>query len=423
MSFKARLTRLQSRKASGEPTGHTDPEPESIRNRLAGIRPQRLQGCASKYGASCSPQALAELVNGDELCEGLIRINESLPLDAANLEHNLTGINRIPPLPGESEPEPCAYIDTETTGLSDGSGTIAFLVGLAYVDNQALNLTQYLITSFSAESRMLAEIESTLPTGYRLASYNGKSFDIPLLQTRYRMKGIRSPFGEGNHLDLLHPIRRLFKNKWKDCRLATAERELLGFHRCNDLPGSEAPDAWFNFMRYGKTDKLVRTIEHNRQDIISLPLIHHALASSVSSPDSDKMDITALATWLTPYDPLQAQQLLNKHQSRLANDGKLLLAKLLIKNGNRKGALSIWERLAQHGCQESLKRLAIYHEHHSRDLSTALAYCSSMNSGPNRDYRLRRLLSKIHKKRTPRPVHDLIGNSVAEAAVDSSDSR
>ncbi len=111
-----------------------------------------------------------------------------------------------------------------------------------------------------------------------LVSYNGKCYDAPLLATRYRLARLPNPLAGLAHLDLLHPVRRHWKGQWENCRLATAERQLLGVVREDDLPGSEAPAAWLTYLRGGSAANLRRVAEHNAQDLKSLAgvLLHMA---------------------------------------------------------------------------------------------------------------------------------------------------
>ena len=103
-----------------------------------------------------------------------------------------------------------------------------------------------------------------------LVSYNGKCYDAPLLATRYRLARLPNPLVGLGHLDLLHPVRRQWKHQWENCRLVTAERQLLGVVREDDLPGSEAPAAWLTYLRGGSARNLRRVLAHNAQDLKSL---------------------------------------------------------------------------------------------------------------------------------------------------------
>ena len=162
------------------------------------------------------------------------------------------------------------HFDTETTGLAGGTGTRAFMIGAAdWIDGQ-FRIRQLTITSMAAETAMLHRFAEWISDDTALVSYNGKCYDAPLLATRYRLARQPNPLAGLTHIDLLHPVRRHWKGQWENCRLATAERQLLGVVREDDLPGSEAPAAWLTYLRGGSAKNLRRVAEHNAQDLKSL---------------------------------------------------------------------------------------------------------------------------------------------------------
>lgn len=162
------------------------------------------------------------------------------------------------------------HFDTETTGLAGGTGTRAFMIGAADWHQGRFRIRQLTITSMAAELAMLRTFAEWITEDTVLVSYNGKSYDAPLLATRYRLARLKNPLAGLAHIDLLHPVRRHWKHQWENCRLATAERQLLGVVREDDLPGSEAPAAWLTYLRGGSAKNLRRVAEHNAQDLKSL---------------------------------------------------------------------------------------------------------------------------------------------------------
>lgn len=162
------------------------------------------------------------------------------------------------------------HFDTETTGLAGGTGTRAFMIGVADWIDGRFRIRQLTITSMAGEAAMLKTFAQWLAPGTVLVSYNGKCYDAPLLATRYRLARLPNPLLGLAHLDLLHPVRRHWKGSWENCRLATAERQLLGVVREDDLPGSEAPAAWLTYLRGGSAANLRRVAQHNGQDLKSL---------------------------------------------------------------------------------------------------------------------------------------------------------
>lgn len=170
------------------------------------------------------------------------------------------------------------HFDTETTGLAGGTGTRAFMIGAADWIDGHFRIRQLTITSMAAEAAMLRRFAEWISDDTALVSYNGKCYDAPLLATRYRLARQPNPLTGLAHIDLLHPVRRHWKGQWENCRLATAERQLLGVVREDDLPGSEAPAAWLTYLRGGSAKNLRRVAQHNAQDLKSLAgvLLHMA---------------------------------------------------------------------------------------------------------------------------------------------------
>ena len=162
------------------------------------------------------------------------------------------------------------HFDTETTGLAGGTGTRAFMIGAAGWTEGVLHVRQLFLTMMSGERAMLELFASWLDPEMVLVSYNGRSYDAPLLATRFRLARLANPLAGLRHLDLLYPVRRRFRRVWENCRLATVEREWLDVVRDDDLPGSEAPRAWRDYLRGGSAHDLRRVLAHNERDLRSL---------------------------------------------------------------------------------------------------------------------------------------------------------
>ncbi|MGD8588290.1 MAG: ribonuclease H-like domain-containing protein [Chromatiales bacterium] len=395
MSLKSRLSQLQSQAGAGFATNNSSGNANELRQRLARLKPeQRIRAATARPGLS--ELALVRSLGGEVISDGLIRIRQQIPLAGRCGTVALCELEREPHLPGETQETGRAgiYFDTETTGLSGGSGTLAFLIGSARLSTEAIELDQWLITRFAAEPVMLTTFANHLRADDRLVSYNGKSYDLPLLLTRYRMQALPHPFTALPHLDLLHPVRRLFGRSWPDCRLATLEQHLLGLSRHHDLPGAEAPTAWFDYVRKGDGERLIRVVEHNRQDVLSLVLAHRLLTKAIRHPVSYKVDLTALARWLGENDPAAARHLLQTHIKDLDDAGKRLLGRFARRDGDWQQAVRIWQELATRGCTQSLERLAKYHEHISRDLISAQHYSEQLPAEARHQQRRLRLAKK-----------------------------
>jgi len=288
------------------------------------------------------------------------------------------------------------FLDTETTGLSGGSGTLIFLLGMARFAGAALTTRQFLLTRFAAEAKLLEAGAEDVDSNSVLVTFNGKSFDLPLLQMRCRMVGLPNPFHDLAHFDLLHPVRRGFGKTWSDCRLATAERELLGLQRAHDLPGSAAPQAWFDWLRRGHTGRLAGVVQHNHLDILSLSELLTPLVQSYCTPGSYGADVYAAArAWLRIGAEARARELLLSHRADLGSAGKRELANLLRRSERWPEALAIWDQLAREGCLQATERLAVYHEHVAKDFESALEFARRL---PQSGKRLERLYRKSEAK-------------------------
>lgn len=165
-----------------------------------------------------------------------------------------------------------AYVDTETTGLAGGAGTLVFLVGVGrFVDN-AFVLHQYFLRDPVEEAGMLRALRADLEASAGFVTFNGRAFDVPLLEMRYVM-GAREawPLTSWPHFDLLHPARRLWRRQLPDCRLSTLEAHVLGIERTEaDVPGSEIPQMYLDYLRTGDLSQISRVVYHNEIDILSL---------------------------------------------------------------------------------------------------------------------------------------------------------
>ncbi|MBW8807432.1 MAG: ribonuclease H-like domain-containing protein [Lysobacter sp.] len=209
---------------------------------------------------------------GEEIAPGLHLIQAHLPLPAPAQSLPLAFAKR----PDDAlDPRRLLFFDTETTGLAGGTGTRAFMIGAAdwYHDPQlgdGLRIRQLMISTLSAEPAMLRAFSQWIEPDTVLSSYNGRCYDTPLLNTRYRLARIANPLSGLDHVDLLFPTRRMYRGVWENCRLATMERELLHIVREDDLPGSQAPAAWLHYLRGGSSALLRRVAAHNHQDVVTL---------------------------------------------------------------------------------------------------------------------------------------------------------
>ena len=173
------------------------------------------------------------------------------------------------------------FLDTETTGLSGGTGTYVFLIGLAHFEETDLVLRQHLLRDLGAESAFVEMLKGELEPFRACASYNGKAFDLPILRTRFVM-ALRSEITvDETHLDLLHPARRRWKDRCGSTTLRQLEDRILDDGRVTDIPGSLIPDAYFHYLRKGDESIIAPVLEHNGKDVISLVRIADRVAQAV----------------------------------------------------------------------------------------------------------------------------------------------
>jgi len=257
------------------------PAPALRKPEIGGLR--RLLGLRDRGLGTAHPRENAKdrHVPGDEIAPGLFLIEsfvtQAIPTEPLSLAFAKRDGEQV-------QPQDLLFFDTETTGLAGGTGTRAFMIGAADWHTHpergdGLRIRQLLMTTMAAETAMLREFAGWLQPSTVFSSYNGRCYDAPLLKTRYRLARQRCPITPLDHVDLLFPTRRRYRGTWENCRLATIERQLLQIVREDDLPGSEAPAAWLNYLRGGSAVNLRRVAEHNHQDVVTLALLMRRLVA------------------------------------------------------------------------------------------------------------------------------------------------
>ena len=206
---------------------------------------------------------------------------------------------RLARLPGHPPADaPLVCLDTETTGLATAAGTLAFLVGLARWDGDHFRQTQLLLPDHADEPALLAEIAEWITPDAWLVSYNGRGFDWPLIEARYRLAGRPAPVHAG-HLDLLPFVRKVFKHRMENARLRSVETELLGVSRTGDVEGWEIPSIYLDVLRGGPVEPLAGVVLHNEKDVRSLGLllahVERRYAARETRHDAPRGDLAGLA--------------------------------------------------------------------------------------------------------------------------------
>ncbi|MGB5493599.1 MAG: ribonuclease H-like domain-containing protein [Sedimenticolaceae bacterium] len=354
---------------------------------------QMRRGRPSPPDGRIDPERLAQALGGEIVEDGLVLCRQ--PYRLAGPGATAGDLAMLPEVHGLGVAD-WLYIDTETTGLSGGVGNLAFMVGVArFTDRQQIEVRQYVLGNYAAEPAMLRVLGEWIGERAVLVSYNGKGFDLPVLSARSALHRIDAALSQLPHLDLLYTVRRAYRDHWPDCRLQTAERQLLALHRVDDLPGAQAPDAWQAWLRCGETTQLARVMRHNYQDVVSLALLHRRLIEVYAGAPRAGIDHAAIVrAWCDAGQVRQAHNVCERAAGYLDDDGQLLLAQLYRRQGDWARAEQLWLALHARGHAAASLALSKLYEHRLRDYHKALSFAVHCDPSEHRP-RLRRLHQKI----------------------------
>lgn len=311
-----------------------------------------------------------------------------LPLGTA-LEAPPAAWRRLLPLAGDFPVADALFIDLETTGLSRGVGTYAFLLGIGRFVGGRFRVRQFFLRDFHEEPAALAALAEELATARAIVTFNGRSFDWPLLEARAIVNRRRLP--RLPHLDLLFPARRLWQQTLDSCRLARLEAAILGVRREDDVPGEEIPRLYFSFLETGDAEPLAGVIEHNRLDILSLAALTGYIAQAAADPLAaapggrplSGAELYGLGRTLAAgaRDPEETdlacaclEEALRRDLPRpLERRCRQLLVALYKRSGRADNALTVLEEAARGdgGSPWAHIELAKHYEHRVRDLAAA----------------------------------------------------
>jgi uncharacterized protein YprB with RNaseH-like and TPR domain len=296
------------------------------------------------------------------------------------------------------------FVDLETTGLAGGAGTYAFLVGCGWFDGGRFRVRQFFLSNFIAEKALLEALVDLARTSGTVVTYNGKSFDLPLVETRLTMHRMETPFAAMPHIDMLHPARRLWRKseaavlqsyggmplRDSGCRLSVLEQSLCGHVREGDVAGFEIPARYFHFVRTGDARPLAAVLEHNRLDLLSLALVTARAAQLLDEgAPSTRTAREALglgrlyergALFIDAWRCFTRAVELNDDD--VITHAEALRAHAVLARRMRRfsDAAASWRRLLDvPGCPPSFAReaseaLAVHLEHRLRDYQTARGY-------------------------------------------------
>jgi len=353
---------------------------------------------------------------------GCYRLSDLSPDDHPSLPlARLAGNERLTDLNFSS----AIFFDIETTGLGTGSGTYAFMIGLGTFDGDEFCLRQYFMRDYHEEAALLDHLAQQMRDGSWWVTFNGRNFDVPVLQTRFILSGyLQMPLSHAPHLDLLYPARRLWRKRLGSCALSSLEMHLLGLTRESDVPGWQIPDLYFDYLRYGEALPLRQVFVHNALDILSLVTLTAKANAVLSDPFGeaiehpvDRYSLGVMYESGRQRDQAQRayEQALQEHlPPDLQEDALRRLSFIYKRNGEIERAVRIWETLSKGNNAFAFVELAKYYEHRRRDHQTAARLvreimtwpelpASGQCSLPALAHRLARLHRKLAKGGLPTP--------------------
>ena len=297
------------------------------------------------------------------------------------------------------------FIDTETTGLEIAAGTVAFLIGVGFVDGKDFVVRQVFMRDFNEEMALLADLRQLCEAFKAVASFNGKTFDVPLLENRFIMARQFIDLFDGAHLDLLHHSRRIWRHRLENCKLATLEIDILGLTRDqSDIPGYFIPSLYRKYLVDGDARTMAGIFYHNELDIVSMAALVISIAQHVEYPRHPAeiepihpIDLHSIGLWQLKLGKTESAE--HALRAALANDlpetlrwrAITELAFLLKRSGRAGSAESLWQSLvAESDNLSALEELAKFYEWERKDLEkahTCTEYALKVLNAKNQDWR------------------------------------
>jgi uncharacterized protein YprB with RNaseH-like and TPR domain len=324
------------------------------------------------------------------------RVKDYFAADFRYGEMTLAEILNIPTYPAhlltkderlkELDFQKALFLDTETTGLSGGTGTLAFMVGLGFFQGDGFSILQFFMRDYSEEKASLSLINELLESFQFLVTFNGKQYDIPLLETRFILCRMKTRIREMPNFDLLYPSRKIWKGAYDNCRLVTLESQLLGMERGEDVPSEWIPQLYFEYVQTGDAQKIHPVFYHNQMDILTMVALAGRIHLVYHDPEvaRPRRGVEHLALgrlfWEHGYPEKAIHCLeiaLKRCDEALAWSVMRWLSMVFKKTGQAERALSIWEEMLTWPYREDVTpyiELAKYHEHRRKDFEKAMIY-------------------------------------------------
>jgi hypothetical protein len=305
------------------------------------------------------------------------------------------------------------FLDTETTGLAGGTGTYIFLIGVGYFEEDQFCVRQYFMRDYNEERALLSAVNDLLGKFKAVVTYNGKTFDLPLMESRYIMSGMKINLEDPYHFDLLYPARRLWKRRLEGCSLSMVERDILKVSRTDDVPGYLIPEIYFRYLKTRDARTMKQVFEHNLQDILSLVALVSKMCFLVEDPLENAeygMDIFSVGKIFDDEKKYEQSTLYYAEALKHSLSEKDVLEALKLgsfaykRQGKWEEAEEMWKEIIERSygfVYYPYEELAKYYEHYLRDyqkaelvVEEALNMVENMFLREKLQYRLNRIKGK-----------------------------
>ncbi len=426
------MQRLTGEKKEPVATPSRAEELSRLRQRVEDILSRRPEGYRKPAPPRREAVHLEDLVPGKEIVTeegaffcvhqiagGSSRHGSRCIRDMTPLDMRLVAVLANDPALIDFDYSQALFLDTETTGLSGGTGTVAFLIGLGWFEGDAFITRQIFARDFAEEKATLAHLQELMRDKRFLVTFNGKAFDVNLLSTRFIMNRLRDPLAGMPHVDLLHSSRRLLSHRLADRRLGSLEEAVIGFSREGDIPGFEIPQRYFDWLRRRDGRLMADVFEHNRLDILSMAALATHLIDTIDPEREGALHHTgdrlaAGRLFLSRGLHLDAVRILDpirgSDHGPAARDACRELSLLYRRSARWTEAVALWEEMIRHdpGDIFALIELAKWCEHRAHDVERAVALtrealgCVGGDSEISREG-LEHRLHRLQGRRKPAP--------------------